>query len=54
MKLIDVILKAVGVAMGVAVAVLATMHKLDAETGLMMLGLGLTCLGISTLGKKPE
>ena len=47
--LLDTILKGVGLAMGVAVAVLAALNALDARTGLLMLGLGLACLGAAAL-----
>lgn len=43
------ILKGVGLAMGVAVAVLTALNALDAHTGLLMLGLGLACLGAAAL-----
>ena len=43
------ILKGVGLAMGVAVAVLTALNALDAGTGLLMLGLGLACLGAAAL-----
>lgn len=43
------ILKGVGLAMGVAVAVLTALNALDARTGLLMLGLGLACLGAAAL-----
>ena len=36
-------------AMGVAVAVLTALNALDARTGLLMLGLGLACLGAAAL-----
>ena len=48
-SLLDTILKGVGLAMGVAVAVLAALNALDARTGLLMLGLGLACLGAAAL-----
>lgn len=48
-SLLDTILKGVGLAMGVAVAVLAALNALDANTGLLMLGLGLACLGAAAL-----
>lgn len=43
------ILKGVGLAMGVAVPVLTALNALDARTGLLMLGLGLACLGAAAL-----
>ena len=47
--LIDVILKGVAVAMGVAVAVLSFLEQIDAKSALGMLGIGLACLAISHL-----
>lgn len=47
--LLDTILKGVGLAMGVAVAVLAALNALDTRTALLMLGLGLACLGAAAL-----
>ena len=47
--LIDVILKGVAVAMGVAVAVLSFLEQIDAKSALGMLGIGLACLAISQL-----
>ncbi len=44
---INLIFKAVGLAMGVAVSVLSIIYKIDPSSGLTMLGIGLTCLGIS-------
>ena len=50
-ELINTVLKAVGAAMGVAVAVIAQLGTLDTRSGFAMLGLGLACLGISQLGR---
>ncbi len=44
---INLIFKAVGLAMGVAVSVLSIIYKIDPTSGLTMLGIGLTCFGIS-------
>ena len=52
--LLDTILKGVGLAMGVAVAVLAALNALDANTGLLMLGLGLVCLGAAALPRHED
>ena len=51
-ELIATILKAIPVAMGVAVAALSVMGKLDVKSGLSMLGIGLACAGLSLLQKK--
>lgn len=42
-------LKGVALAMGVAVTVLSVLREIDAYAALTMLGLGLTCAGISLL-----
>ena len=43
------ILKAVSLAMGVAVAVSAALCELDSRSGFVMLGIGLACTGIAQL-----
>ena len=50
--LINIILKALPVAMGVAVAVTALLGRLDTKAGLVMLGIGLACAGIYLLKLK--
>lgn len=46
---LPLIFQAVAVAMGVAVAVLATLKKIDLYSGFSMLGIGLACAGLSLL-----
>lgn len=48
-RVIDVVLKAVPLAMGVAVIVTAAMKTLDLYAGFSMLGIGLVCLGLAQL-----
>lgn len=48
-NLINLILKAVALAMGVSTAVLSFMSELDVQSGLGMLGIGLACIAISAL-----
>lgn len=48
-EMIDLILKVVPLAMGVAVAVLSVMKQLDTNAGLGMLGIGLFCLALRNL-----
>ncbi len=43
--IIPLILKAVALAMGVAVLVLSILHEIDMYSGFGMLGIGLSCLG---------
>jgi len=44
--LTDLVLKAVPLAMGIAVTVLAVLGELDMYPGFTMLGIGLACMGI--------
>ena len=50
--LINIILKAVPLAMGVAVAVTAILGELDMKSGFTMLGVGLACIGVYLLKQK--
>ena len=43
--------KAIALAMGVAVAVLSVLEKIDAKSAFLMLGIGLALLGITSLGE---
>lgn len=49
---LNIILKAVPTAMGVAVVVSSLLGKLDAKSGFTMLGIGLVCIGIYQLRSK--
>lgn len=48
-ELIDVILKGISTAMGVAVVVLSVLGEIDTKSGFSMLGIGITCIGIYLL-----
>ena len=50
--LIPLILKAISLAMGIAVTVLSALGQLDVMSGLSMLGIGLACVGISQFREK--
>ena len=50
--LLDIILKAVPLAMGVAVIVTSLLGELDAKSGFTMLGIGLACIGAYLLKGK--
>ena len=50
--LINIVLKAVPVAMGVAVVVTSLLGELEARSGFTMLGIGLACIGIYSLNHK--
>lgn len=49
--LMELILKALPLAMGVAVTVTAVLGELDMNSGFSMLGIGLACMGILQLKK---
>lgn len=51
-EIVNTVAKSVGFAMGVAVIVLSAMGSLEANTGITMLGVGLTCFGITMIGEK--
>mgnify|MGYP003302806887 CR=1 FL=1 len=53
-EILQIILKAVPVAMGVAVVVLSVMDELPIQSGFVMLGLGMFCVGISLLNEKKK
>ena len=50
--LLNMVLKAVPLAMGIAVAVLALLGELDTPSGFTMLGIGLACVVIHMLNNK--
>jgi len=50
--LIDIILKALPVAMGVAVVVSSLLNEIDIKSGFTMLGIGLACVGVYLLNHK--
>ena len=51
-EIFALVLKAVPLAMGVAVVVTSVLGELDMTSGMTMLGVGLACVGISQLKKK--
>ena len=48
-RLVELALKGVAAAMGIAVAVLTMLGALDSQAAFLMLGLGLACLAIAQL-----
>ena len=48
----DLIFKAIPLAMGVAVTVTALLGELDLKSGFIMLGIGMTCVCISLMRRK--
>jgi transcriptional regulator with XRE-family HTH domain len=53
-QLIHLIMKGVALAMGVAVVVLSVLKKLDVNSGMGMLGLGLACIAVLSFEKKDD
>ena len=51
-EIISVIFKAVTLAMGVAVVVLSCLGSLEAQTSVILLGIGLACAGAAMLAKQ--
>ena len=49
-EILELVFKAVALAMGVAVTVLSALNALTAQSGIALLGIGLACAGISLLG----
>ena len=50
--LIDLIFKAISLAMGIAVVVLNILDKIDTKSSIIMLGIGIACIGIYLLDEK--
>lgn len=48
-EIVDTALKGIGIAMGVAVAVLSVLGKVETNSALAMLGIGLACISILQL-----
>lgn len=51
-QIIEIVPKAVSMAMGIAVTVLAILDELPVNSGMIMLGIGLACVGISLMSDK--
>lgn len=51
-EIINLVIKAVALAMGVAVVVLSVLDSLAVESGMVLLGIGMTCTGISLFNSK--
>ena len=51
-EIISVIFKAVTLAMGVAVVVLSCMGRMETQTAVILLGIGLACAGAAMLAKQ--
>ena len=53
-SIINMIMKAIALAMGVGVVVLSILKEIDVNSGMGMLGIGLACLAITSLTKKDD
>ena len=51
-EIMEIAPKAVAMAMGIAVTVLTVLNALDAKSGMIMLGIGLACVGMSLMSDK--
>ena len=51
-EIMEIAPKAVAMAMGIAVTVLTILNALDVKSGMVMLGLGLACVGIPLMSDK--
>lgn len=52
--LVHMIMRGIALAMGVAVVVLSVLKELDINSGMVMLGIGLACLAITSLAQKDK
>ena len=50
--LVNLIFKAISLAMGIAVVVLNILDKIDTKSSIIMLGIGIACIGIYLLDEK--
>ena len=51
-KLVQMITKGIGLAMGISVAILNIMNQLSVRDSIIMLSIGLACLGISSISNE--
>ena len=51
-EIMEIAPKAVAMAMGIAVTVLTILNALDVKSGMVMLGIGLACVGIRLMNDK--
>lgn len=52
--IVNLTLKSVALAMGIAVAVLSFMNQIEVKSAVGMLGIGLACLSVSLFSKKDD
>ena len=53
-EIVQLVLKAVGMAMGVASVVLSVLGTVPAETNVMLLGIGVFALGLAALDRETD
>lgn len=53
-KIVNLALKGIALAMGIAVTILSFMNEIEIKEAISMLGIGLACLAITQLPKKEE
>lgn len=53
-RTVRTVLKSVGLAMGVATAALSALGVLDPNDGIMLLGIGLACIGLAVFSETDE
>jgi len=53
-EIVRLVLKAVGMAMGVASVVLSVLRTVPAETNVMLLGIGVFALGLAALDRETD
>ena len=51
-QIMEIVPKAVAMAMGVAVTALTILNALDVKSGMIMLGIGLACVGMHLMNEK--
>ena len=51
-EIMEIVPKAVALAMGIAVTVLTMLNALDVKSGMIMLGIGLACISLSIMNNK--
>ena len=53
-EIVDLALKGVALAMGVAVVVLSILNEMESDSAVRMLGIGLACLAVAQLAQKKD
>lgn len=53
-EIVNLVLRGVALAMGIAVVVLSLMNEIETNSAISMLGIGLACLAVTQISKKEE